>query len=182
MPLINRVTRLFRSDIHAVLDRMEDPESLLRQAVREMDEDVSQNEQRLKLMNMDYNHNVSLVTDLEQSLQQISDELDICFESDKEDLARSLIKRKLETEKRLKLLNSRQKSLQSDMALLENRLEENHARLAAMKQKLEVLVETAETAHKTDYAGDFCNDYDISVSNDDIEVALLKEKQRRARS
>lgn len=36
MALINRATRLFRADLHAVLDRIEEPDILLRQAVREM--------------------------------------------------------------------------------------------------------------------------------------------------
>ena len=34
MPLINRVSRLFRADLHAVLDRIEEPDVLLRQAAR----------------------------------------------------------------------------------------------------------------------------------------------------
>ena len=40
MALIKRVARLFQSDMHAVLDRIEDPESLLKQSIREMEEDL----------------------------------------------------------------------------------------------------------------------------------------------
>ena len=40
MALINRVTRLFKADIHAVLDQIEEPEQLLRQAVRDMEEEL----------------------------------------------------------------------------------------------------------------------------------------------
>ena len=34
MAIVTRLTRLFRADAHAVLDRLEEPEVLLRQAVR----------------------------------------------------------------------------------------------------------------------------------------------------
>jgi phage shock protein A len=36
MALITRVSRLFRADVNAVLDRIEEPASLLRQAVLDM--------------------------------------------------------------------------------------------------------------------------------------------------
>ncbi|MGH8588771.1 MAG: PspA/IM30 family protein, partial [Gammaproteobacteria bacterium] len=50
MALITRVSRLFRSDLHAVLDRIEEPEVLLRQAIREMEAELSSDEQRIRLM------------------------------------------------------------------------------------------------------------------------------------
>ena len=35
MPLINRISRLFKADFNAVLDNIEEPELLLHQAIRE---------------------------------------------------------------------------------------------------------------------------------------------------
>ena len=49
MALINRFSRLFRADLHAVLDRIEEPTILLKQAVREMEDDVNQDERNLKI-------------------------------------------------------------------------------------------------------------------------------------
>ena len=48
MALITRLTRLFRADAHAVLDRMEEPDVVLAQAVREMEEDVGRTSRQLK--------------------------------------------------------------------------------------------------------------------------------------
>ena len=50
MALITRVSRLFRADFHAVLDRIEEPDVLLKQAVREMEEDIARDEQRGKAL------------------------------------------------------------------------------------------------------------------------------------
>ena len=44
MALITRVARLFRADLHAVLDRIEEPDVLLKQAVREMEEELASEE------------------------------------------------------------------------------------------------------------------------------------------
>ncbi len=41
MALITRLARLFQADVHAVLDRIEEPLVLLQQAVREEDVEVA---------------------------------------------------------------------------------------------------------------------------------------------
>ncbi len=50
MALITRVTRLFTADMHAVLDRLEEPDVLLRQAVREMHEVLASDRQQLRAL------------------------------------------------------------------------------------------------------------------------------------
>lgn len=182
MPLINRVTRLFQSDMHAVLDRIEEPDIMLRQAVREMEEDVMRNEQRLKLTRHEQARSASNRDDLEHSLEQLDGELDICFGSGKDDLARSLVKRKLETSRLLKMIERKQQELISDSEELETRLEENRSRLAVMKQKLEILSETEPASQQTDYYRDEYPCHETAVTSEDIEVAFLREKQKRAAS
>jgi len=41
MALINRISRLFKADFHAVLDHIEEPEALLKQAIRDMEDDLA---------------------------------------------------------------------------------------------------------------------------------------------
>ena len=43
MALITRISRLFQADFHAVLDRIEEPEQLLKQAIREMEDSLELN-------------------------------------------------------------------------------------------------------------------------------------------
>ena len=50
MAIINRVSRLFTADIHAVLDRMEEPVVLLRHCIREMEEELADSERRVKAL------------------------------------------------------------------------------------------------------------------------------------
>lgn len=177
MALITRVSRLFRADFHAVLDRIEEPDVLLRQAIREMEEALARDEQRIRMLNHEQGQLVARSRDLDQSLSDIEEELDICFTSDKDDLARALIRRKLEAQRLGKQLSRRQEMLQETLSGLKAGLEENRSRLDSMRQKAELLADDRET----DYPEDNLSGPDISVRDEDVEIAFLREKQKRSR-
>ena len=178
MALMTRVSRLFRADLHAVLDRLEEPDILLRQAVREMEEELSREEQRLRMLQHDHDEMLKRESDLHDSLGEIEQQLDVCFASGKDDLARPLIKRKLETQRLNKMLAAKRASLQETLAKLRTHLDENRARLESTRQKLELLVED----HEPSRPEDSWTVPDFSVREEDVEVAFLREKQKRSHS
>ena len=53
MALITRLSRLFQADLHAVLDRIEEPDTLLRQAMREMEEALDPDAQQIKRLQLE---------------------------------------------------------------------------------------------------------------------------------
>lgn len=179
MPLINRITRIFRSDMHAVLDRIEEPDILLKQAVRDMEEEIVRDERRLKLLNHELAGCRARQDELEPNLEQLDEELDICFASGKEDLARVLIRKKLEAGRLHKASSRKQQYLQADMTELDTRLEENRVRLETMKQKLEILTQRLDSEPEQGSILDNASLHETAVSNEDVEVAFLREKQRR---
>ena len=125
MALINRISRLFQADMHAVLNRMEEPEALLKQAVREMTENIANEEQQCKLMHKEMQQLGERLNDIDQALVKIESELDVCFASEKDDLARSLIKRKLETQLFRKTMTRKREGLAKHISELDQRLQEN---------------------------------------------------------
>lgn len=178
MALINRISRLFRADLHAVLDRIEEPDVLLKQAVREMEDNLANDEQRLKLLDSEQVQLSHRHSDVSQTLEQLNGELDVCFDSDKDDLARSLIKRKLEAQRFHKLLDRKQEVLATNITELKKRINENQNRMTAMQQKLELLSEdNSQATHD-----DVWFTPDINVRDDEVEVAFLREKQQRVPS
>jgi phage shock protein A len=178
MALITRVSRLFQADFHAVLDRIEEPEVLLRQAVREMEEELASDEQRSRILKHEQGQLTARETDLEQTLQELDEQLDICFDSGNDDLARASIKRKLETQQYCKGLARKRQALQETLDDLDTRLRENRSRLESMRQKAELLAEETARARPADN----WTIPDITVRDEDVEVALLREKQQRRRS
>lgn len=178
MALITRVSRLFRADIHAVLDRVEEPGVLLKQAVREMEEDIARERQRAKVLNHEHARLASQLADLDQSLSQIEEELDVCFASGKDDLARTLIKRKLEAQRLSKTLNNKRDKVADALAELRNQIDDHCNRLTSMQQKVELITEE-ETCTNGE---DVWITPVLEVRDEDVEVAFLREKQKRNRS
>lgn len=177
MALITRFTRLFRADLHAVLDRVEEPDVLLKQAVREMEEDTARDEHHIKVLTRVLGQVNARQSDLKQSLDQIDDEMDVCFDSGKDDLARALIKRKLEAQQLLKVLSRKHQSLLDSVTELKSRFDQNRERLHAMRQKAELLAEE-DTCHREQP----WTVPHITIRDEDVEVAFLREKQQRSLS
>ena len=175
MALITRVSRLFRADVNAVLDRIEEPAALLRQAVREMEEELARDEQRARLLEHEQQQLDARFADVERALHDLGDQLDTCFASGKDDLARAVIRRRLEAEQRRRILSGRRDALAEMRAGLCRRLDDNRRRLDAMRQRSELLADD-----ETDRAEDRRDGPDVTVRDEDVEVAFLREKQRRA--
>ncbi len=182
MALITRVSRLFRSDLHAVLDNIEEPLVLLKQAVREMEESIVADEQHLKLLNHEHAQVLSRQADLDHSFEQLEEELDICFESGKDDLARGLIKRKLEKQRLVKVLDRKDNTLVNTLTELKTRLDENRTRLTSMQQKADILAEREVFSYATECHAASWDTPDASISSEDVEVAFLREQQKRVSS
>ncbi|MEJ2456371.1 MAG: PspA/IM30 family protein [Candidatus Thiodiazotropha sp.] len=182
MALITRVSRLFRADVNAVLDRMEEPELLLKQAVREMEEELDRDQRRAKLLALEAKQIASRRNELDQRLAQTDEEMDLCFDSDNEALARALLKRKLEAERFASFLERRQQELQAAAEELNKRIDENRSRLESMRQKAALL---AAQEPADDCASDWTDvefARQFSVTDEDVELAFLREQQRRTRS
>ncbi len=175
MALITRLSRLFQADFHAVLDRIEEPDIQLRQAIREMDIELQQSEQRLTLMQDENNTLSDRITDAKTRLAPFDEELDICFGANKEDLARDLIKRKLELEHSLISFEKQQAALQLSILNTESAIAENHEQLNNMQQKLDLLVDDSNTNTSNHYS----TTINSAVRSEEIEIAFLRERQRR---
>jgi phage shock protein A len=176
MALITRVARLFRADFHAVLDRVEEPDILLRQAIREMEEDLARDEKGYQRQQQEAEQLAKKAAELGRSHSALDEELDVCFAADKEDLARPLIRRRLETERSLQLVEQRREVVAAQLDRLAQRLGDNRTRYESMRQKAELF---DEKQHEPDGIPPW-QGVDIRVRDEDVEVALLKERQRRA--
>ena len=177
MALITRISRLFHADMNAVLDQIEEPEMLLKQAVREMEETLAHDERQIKLQEYEYKQLSGKEEEVKQSLVEMEDQLALCFKSKKDDLARTLVKRKLESQQSLKLLSRKTSALEESIDHLKVQLKEHQSQLGSMKQKSEIF-----TQDNTDQSVASWGDSSFTVQDEDIEVAFLHEKQKWSQS
>ncbi len=173
MALANRLSRLFQADFHAVLDRIEEPDLQLRQAVREMQFAFDQDRQRLKLLRQELEQLDNATVSINTGVENYDEELDLCLAAKKDELARDLIRRKLAAEKRGHALRQQSDVITARADRLEKQIDEQAQQLTSMKQKLELLVDDESVATGEQMQSD-------AVRNEEIEIALLREKQRRA--
>lgn len=177
MPIINRISRLFTADLHAVLDRIEEPDVLLNQAIREMEEALIADEQHIAQLRREHDQWTARTEDLASSLKDLDEQLDVCFAADEDALARALIKRKLEAQRLAKHIAERRDALAETLAATTAQLTENRDSLAALREKAELLSEHRSTADAFDGLPGT-----RPVGADEVDVAFLREKQRRSAS
>jgi phage shock protein A len=177
MAIINRLARLFKADFHAVLDHIEEPELQLKQSIREMQEELDKTESRLKYIKRD----IDALQDREKSaadlIKQTSEEVNVCLANSNDELARGLLRRRLETEQILDSTKQRKKQLAEEQSVLEEQKKEQASLLESMQQKSEVLLDTHSSCTKPGH-----DTLRSRIQDADIEVALLKEKERFAAS
>jgi phage shock protein A len=101
MTLMMRITRLFKADMHGLLDLLEESEAVLKQAIRDMESEIGQGQQTLAERRQREERLRSASTQLESSINAYEAQIDIAFEAQNDDLARTFIRKKLEAENRL---------------------------------------------------------------------------------
>jgi phage shock protein A len=179
MALIDRLARLFKADFHAVLDRIEEPEVLLKRAIREMEDELSASERRICALQLEQRQLLQRQSGIEQSLARLDEELGVCFDSGSDDLARALIKRKLEAQMFLRALGRHRETLEKTLHEQQARLDENRAQFDGMRQQAELLSAEAMAPGPGEFQ--FRAAAEFRVDEADVEVAMLREKQLRGR-
>jgi phage shock protein A len=183
MALINRVSRLFRADFNAVLDHIEEPEQLLKQAVRDMEDELAMSERRIAACEQEQDTLAARRREIQTSTVELEEQLDLCFGSGKEDLARGIIRRKLEAGRLLKRLDTKLDANERFLAKERKLLNENRQTLGGLRQKAE-LFECRGPADDSDAGSGSLSRWsqEVQVSDDEVEVAFLREQSARRAS
>ena len=144
MAIANRITRLFRADVHAVLDVIEEPEAILKQAIREMQEALD-----LKRARLARDQKTSHALDgtrsyLKEQLSKVQEDLRLCLKEGNEELARKIVSRKLAYEKHLAAVEQRISSLAKALEQQTQEIELQQGQLESIVEKARMFVPTAE--------------------------------------
>jgi hypothetical protein len=94
----------------------------------------------------------------------------VCFADGNDELARKVIKRQLETERFGQHIGERKAAVDAQLATRRIAIGEQREQLDVMRQKAEILT---AASHDERAAAD------VAVSADEVEVALLRERQKR---
>lgn len=181
MTIMSRIERLFKADAHGVLDWLEDSEAILKQSVRDMETEIAQGEQRLADLNRKADRLHAFVATVEAKRSELEDQINICFEEDNAELARTFIRKKLETEKRLKSAASLVADVVAKQEAQQQKLKQQREQLDAIVEKMQLFVDSTAEATPQETVSGF-ESASIAVTDEEVEIAFLHEKRRRTQS
>lgn len=180
MTLLTRVSRLFKADVHGILDALEEPETILKQAVREMEEEIEQSRLHLKKLDKQIERSQALKKKLIVKLENSEQQIDYAFTENNEILIKSMLKKKLEINFQIETMEHRLLQLNDEKNELENEFNEQKDKLKSIIEKLNLFTDQpayCEVNHADNLAEINTNH---AISQEDIELAFLQEKKRRA--
>jgi phage shock protein A len=180
MTLFTRLGRLFYADVHEILDCIEDPEAVVKQALRDMEAEVGKDQELIEQLKRAQEELAAERTCKQEVLDDTEQQINAAFSAKEENLAKSFIKRKLITIKRIADIERETTRVQSESKRASVRLEERKAKLAATTEKL-ALYQAAQKEHER--RGDASLTGMVvetnCITDDDVEIAFIQEKERR---
>lgn len=142
MGMFSRISDVVQANLNAILDKAEDPEKVIRLIVQEMEEAL------VELRTITAQHLASkkgLQRRIESAGKHVNDwqqKAELAMSKDKEELARSALEQKYQSEKQLEQLSSEMQQideslqgLQSDISRLQDKLKDARSRQKALESR-----------------------------------------------
>ena len=179
MALIDRITRLFQADMHAVLDRIEDPEQALRLAMRDMDDELRALDEKRRLTDEAARVVSRRIGELDAEIGDVDAEIDIAFDHQREDLARAVIRRKLALQVDRKALEAEAQRLADRREEVEQTQKDHQATLDDLHRQI-AQCRDHRAAQRDELRPE--GRATQGIDDHDVEIAFLREQQARVSS
>lgn len=182
MGLFKRISDIITANLNEMTEGLEDPEMLLRQAVREMEQSIADaTQETAKVLANEKLLVKELASNRQQSLNW-QQKAELAVESSDDDLARKALSRKNEHQKLVTALEDQLKSAQDATQTLKHQLDGMRAKLAEAKRSLATLSARKKAAdfRKKMHTSEL--DLETSSVSDDAFAKFdrLREKVERA--
>lgn len=172
MKILNRITRLFKADMHGILDALEQPEIILKQAVRDMQAEIDAATTNIATFAKQQEQHEQTRQNLNSYIEELQQQIQFCLTDNKETLSKSVIRKKLQAELSLKQITEQLAIINANQQQKITETAERSEKLQAIRDKLALFTQATEL-NKPSYA-----ELNPNISEDDVELAFLYEQQR----
>ncbi len=172
MNILTRVSRLFKADIHGILDNLEQPEIILQQSVRDMQNEIDKAEVTISELDKQLGKREQQHQSLNTQIKELQDQLQFCLRENNESLAKSVIRKKLQTNLSLKELSRQLANITEAKKTKIGETNERKEKLQTIRDKLVLFTEKTEFNECS-----LSPELNSSITQDDVELAFLYEKQ-----
>jgi phage shock protein A len=178
MGIMTRFVRLCKADIHGVMDQMEDQGLLLKQHLRDMQEELDRKEARLAAMLAARKETAREREKRSREVEALEQDLNLAIANDKDDIARPLIRKLKPLAHHRDELERHIQALDRDIdqfrtALNEQRLLHEQLRLKASEH----LRRAERQQWEADIAGTFPHVLGAEPAEAEVELELMRRKE-----
>ena len=178
MGIMTRVVKIFKADIHGVMDQLEDQDLLLKQHLRDMEAALNLKEVKLNKMFVSRKQVQQEYDRYKHQSEALELDLAVAIQKNKDDIARTLIRK-------LKPLNSlgdeldgRRKTLDEDISHYKDHLDQQRLRYEQLKHRsVEYFHKTQMPERHNDLPAIVADDQYGTLFEEEIELELLKRKE-----
>ena len=172
MNILTRISRLFKADIHGILDSLEQPEIILQQSVRDMQSEINKSEKSITELDKQRVKLEQKQQCLKDHIEELQNQLQLCFQENNEILGKSVIRKKLQIDHLLKEIVKKLANTREEKQLKVSEMEEHKEKLLAIREKQALFSEKIELKENASFGSLHDN-----ITQDDIELAFLYEKE-----
>ena len=176
MGIMTRIIKIFKADIHGVMDQLEDQELLLKQHLRDMQDALNQKEIDLNNLLVAQKQAQAECSRYRRQAEVLEADLEVSIRKNKHDMARKLIRKVVPINKLVDELSEHIKALEDDIANAGLDLDRQRLQYEQIKQKAAELFRRTQlgvdSAKPTHTDPDCISD----LSEEEVELELLKRK------
>ena len=178
MAILSRMMRLFKADVHGVMDQLEDKGLLLKQYLREMKASLKDKEGRLSRIEQAIRQAENDLDQRKEEVQKLENDLDLAVRKEKDDIARMLIRRRRSLQGSCEQLKHQIETLTQE----NSRLSETVARQRLQYDRLKVKVATFRQQSRPEGFEDVITAEGLfqawrAPTEEEIELELLQRKE-----
>jgi len=178
MGIVTRVIRIFKADVHGVMDQLEDRELLLKQHLRDMAEVLSLKEVRLNKMLASRKQAQQEHDKYRQQSRALEQDLAVAIHKNKDDIARMLIRKVKPLDSLRGEIADRMRLLDQDISQDREHLDQQRLQYDRLKHRsVDFLKKTPMHDWRKDLAEiDHAAKYG-QLSEEEVELELIKRKE-----
>lgn len=173
MAIMTRFFRIFKADLHGVMDQMEDKRLLLKQHLREMEEELNHKREELACRSTSRKVAEEEVLRCRTEEGRLRDDIIAALDRDKEEIARELVRRQLVLSRHLEEMERLQETEIREIDRLGEELEEQERQYERMRLQSAAFLRANEGREFPPWDRE-----SSTVSDEEVELALIHFKEK----
>ena len=181
MGIMTRMFRLWKADLHGVMDQLEDKGLLIKQYLREMENDLQQKEGRREHLKKSCCQVERDMGQRQQEMDKLAKDLDLAVGKDKDDIARMLIRKRRSLETTCIQLKQQQNLLAEEQQKLDGVVNQQRLQYDQFKIKADAYFRQTKDYGQDEEIVDIRGLGNLQCpSEEEIELELLQRKEALA--